>query len=235
MSGKISSTLSVERLLGDELASAAERTLGEPGLGASDPLSAVHLPTAQCLLALYREVRHQGLAAPGDDTAPTDRRPPATDAFEARQQRRAGHTRPGGKGDLPREPVCAERRAVADRLDTSVQHPWDGEPQPAAGETSVAARADACASALAVRLATAQILLALYWELRHQRPDAPVAEGGGAAESGVAGTPGAGDDASLEWLSALLCAPPGLDHGPDHLAVLGGHGAPRAGLGLHHP
>lgn len=40
----------------------------------------------------------------------------------------------------------------------------------------------------AVRLATAQALLALYWELRHQR-------GGDAA-------PG------LEWISALLCGPP---------------------------
>jgi len=40
----------------------------------------------------------------------------------------------------------------------------------------------------AVRLATAQALLALYWELRHQR-------GGDAA-------PG------LEWVSALLCGPP---------------------------
>ena len=40
----------------------------------------------------------------------------------------------------------------------------------------------------AVRLATVQALLALYWELRHQR-------GGDAA-------PG------LEWISALLCGPP---------------------------
>jgi hypothetical protein len=40
----------------------------------------------------------------------------------------------------------------------------------------------------AVRLATMQALLALYWELRHQH-------GGDAA-------------AGLEWISALLCGPP---------------------------
>jgi len=46
------------------------------------------------------------------------------------------------------------------------------------------------ATADAARLATAQALLALYWELRHQR-------GGDAA-------PG------LEWISALLCGPPAV-------------------------
>jgi hypothetical protein len=71
----------------------------------------------------------------------------------------------------------------------------------------------------AVRLATAQILLALYWELRHQ---------------GL-GAPATGSDAGLEWVSGLLCAPPGLDHRPDDLAVPGGQGTPRAGSQLHHP
>lgn len=64
MSGKISSTVSVERLLGDELASAAGRTLADARLEAA---GAVRLATAQVLLALYWELRHQrpeGL--PGD-------------------------------------------------------------------------------------------------------------------------------------------------------------------------
>jgi hypothetical protein len=59
MSGKISEAVSVERLLGSELAAAAERTLAEAQLNGSDPTVVVQLATAQVLLALYWELRHR--------------------------------------------------------------------------------------------------------------------------------------------------------------------------------
>ena len=57
----------------------------------------------------------------------------------------------------------------------------------AAEKLLIEVRRDRPDPADAVRLATVQALLALYWELRHQR----------------------GDDAAagLEWISALLCGP----------------------------
>jgi hypothetical protein len=54
------------RLLGQELAEAAERLLTESPGERPDPAGAVRLATAQALLALYWELRHQrdGDAAP---------------------------------------------------------------------------------------------------------------------------------------------------------------------------
>ena len=54
------------RLLGQELAEAAERLLVEVRGERLDPADAVRLATAQALLALYWELRHQrdGDAAP---------------------------------------------------------------------------------------------------------------------------------------------------------------------------
>jgi hypothetical protein len=49
----------------------------------------------------------------------------------------------------------------------------------------------------AARLATAQALLALYWEVQHQRA---------LAARDPAGRADRANDASLEWLSALLCS-----------------------------
>jgi hypothetical protein len=50
--------------------------------------------------------------------------------------------------------------------------------------------------AYALQFATVQVLLALYWELRHRGP-------------------GAEPPPSLEWLSALMCsALPAAGHGP---------------------
>jgi len=88
----------------------------------------------------------------------------------------------------------------------SVERLLGGELAAAAERTLAEVQLNASDPAVLVRLATAQVLLALYWELRHQRPEVP------------ADPPGTGDDAaddpSLEWVSALLCAPPGLDHDP---------------------
>jgi hypothetical protein len=55
---------------------------------------------------------------------------------------------------------------------------------------------------VAVQVATAQVLLALYWEMRHQYPT--VTEPGG--------QPGAGLVSSLEWVSALLCSSLSPEH-----------------------
>jgi hypothetical protein len=50
--------------------------------------------------------------------------------------------------------------------------------------------------AYALQFATVQVLLALYWELRHH-------------------SPGAEAPPALEWLSALVCSgPPVAGHGP---------------------
>ncbi|RSM64275.1 hypothetical protein DMB66_20435 [Actinoplanes sp. ATCC 53533] len=73
MTGEISEAVSVERLLGGELAAAAERTLAEAQLNASDPTVVVQLATAQVLMALYWELRHRRPETPavppctGDD------------------------------------------------------------------------------------------------------------------------------------------------------------------------
>ena len=82
-----------------------------------------------------------------------------------------------------------------------------GELAAAAERTLADAALNATDPAVIARLATAQVLLALYWELRHQRPGAPT------------DPPGTGDDPSLEWVSALLCDPPGLDHDPVGLRI----------------
>jgi hypothetical protein len=50
--------------------------------------------------------------------------------------------------------------------------------------------------AQALQLAMAQVLLALYWELRHQHGPGP----------DDTAAPGSGLVPSLEWVSALLCS-----------------------------
>lgn len=49
--------------------------------------------------------------------------------------------------------------------------------------------------AYALQFATVRVLLAFYWEVRHQRP-------------------GAASPPSLEWLSALVCTGPPAGHDP---------------------
>ena len=91
----------------------------------------------------------------------------------------------------------------------SVERLLGGELAAAAERTLADAQLNASDPAVVVRLATAQILMALYWELRHQRPEAPP------------DPPYAGEDPSLEWVSALLCSPP-ADAAP---LTLGGTGS----------
>lgn len=50
--------MSHERLIGNELARAAEALLAEAGSDPLDPADAVRLATVQALLALYWELRH---------------------------------------------------------------------------------------------------------------------------------------------------------------------------------
>jgi len=90
----------------------------------------------------------------------------------------------------------------------SVERLLGGELAAAAERTLADVQLNASDPAVLVRLATAQVLLALYWELRHQRPETP------ADPPGAGDDPAAADDPSLEWVSALLCAPPGLEHDP---------------------
>jgi len=63
----MSDPITPARLLGQELAEAAERLLTEVRGERPDPADAVRLATAQALLALYWELRHQhaGDVAPG--------------------------------------------------------------------------------------------------------------------------------------------------------------------------
>ena len=58
MSDQILGAISSERLLGHELAGAAERLLAKAGLDQLDGTDAVRLATVQVLLALYWELRH---------------------------------------------------------------------------------------------------------------------------------------------------------------------------------
>ena len=153
MADEVIAAVSGERLLGGELAAAAEETLVSVQLGAFDPALVTRFVTAHELLELYGDLRHQRLTASAVD-----------DSLAAV----VGHRRP------------------------------------------VEASFDASGPALAVRLATAQVLLALHWELCHQHP----------------GPTPAGNDASLEWVSALLCTPASLDYGPDDFAVSSMRGTP---------
>lgn len=65
MSDHIAAAVSTERLLGNELALAAEELLARVGPDAD----ALRLATVQALLALYWELRHQGRAAPAADSS----------------------------------------------------------------------------------------------------------------------------------------------------------------------
>ena len=58
MSDQILGAVSTERLLGNELAEAAERLLADTGLDQLDGTDAIRLATVQVLLALYWELRH---------------------------------------------------------------------------------------------------------------------------------------------------------------------------------
>lgn len=87
--------------------------------------------------------------------------------------------RPGGQGEVMSD-------EISDRL-------LGNELARAAEALLAGARPD---PANALRFATVQVLLALYWELRHHDPatEAPP---------------------SIEWLSALVCSgPPVAGHGP---------------------
>jgi hypothetical protein len=192
--------VSVERLLGGELATAAEKTLVGVWYGAFHPTLAAHLATAHGLLELYWDLRHQRLA------------PPATGDSLGRLIRHLFGMDDGSVGG----PFDAEPRAVPGGIDVTswVEELLGSDLSAVTGAEPV----DAFSPELAVRLATAQVLLALCWELRHQRPDGPAR----------------GDDAALEWVSVLLSASAGLDHGPDDFAVPGGPGTPRTGSGIHH-
>jgi hypothetical protein len=203
MSDDSTAQISVERLLGGELAMAAEKTLVGVWFGAFSAEFAARLATAHRLLKLYWDLRHRRLTPPA-----------AAESLVALINHRLGLN-----GGSLSEPSCAERQAVSAGINATVwvEHLLGGELSPAAGDES--ADPSLSGPALAIRLATAQVLLALYWELRHQRPEQP---------------PVAGDDGSLEWMSALLCFPAGFDYGPDDLAVPGRSGAPCAGLGIHH-
>lgn len=57
---------------------------------------------------------------------------------------------------------------------------------------------------VALQVATAQVLLALYWEMRHQYP----------AVEETGGPPAPGLVSSLEWVSALLCSSLSTEHRP---------------------
>ena len=54
----------------------------------------------------------------------------------------------------------------------------------------------------AVQLATANALLALYWELRHQQPEAHAAD----EEPDQVSSAWLSLDSSLGWVSALMCS-----------------------------
>jgi hypothetical protein len=107
--------------------------------------------------------------------------------------------------------VCLHRRAVHVWKDqrSGVGGTPPGRRVGSGGERTLAeVQLNASDPAVLVRLATAQVLLALYWEL------APSASGSAADPPGTGDDDTAADDPSLEWVSALLCAPPGLDHDP---------------------
>jgi len=59
MFGEITTVVSAENLLGGQLESAAEALLADPALDLGDPGVALQVATAQVLLALYWEMRHQ--------------------------------------------------------------------------------------------------------------------------------------------------------------------------------
>jgi hypothetical protein len=67
MSDEILGAVSTERLLGHELARAAEGLVTGAGLEPLDRTDALRLATVQALLALYWELRHQR----ADDSVPS--------------------------------------------------------------------------------------------------------------------------------------------------------------------
>jgi hypothetical protein len=220
MSDERARAVSVERLLGSELAAAAEEALVGVWFGAFRPELAARLATAHGFLELYWDLRRHRLTAPATGVSVLA---VVGDWF-------------GMSSGFPGEPVCAERRAVSSEINAMVwgEHLLGGGLSSAAGEQLVDASSDVSGLALAVRRATAQVLLALYWELCHQHPaPAPVA-GDDGPEPGQDHPWSAVDDASLEWVSALLCAPPSVDQGPDDFAVWGGGDTPGVGLEVHH-
>ena len=62
-------------------------------------------------------------------------------------------------------------------------------------------------SVAAMQLAAVQVLLRLYWQLRHRPLRSPMMDR-------IAGPSRSGVDASVEWLSALVCSVPADGTGP---------------------
>jgi hypothetical protein len=183
--------VSVERLLGGELAAAAEETLVGVWFDAFYPALAAQLATAHGLLELYWDLRHERLTAPatGDSLAVL-----ISERF-------------GADGGSLGEPFPGERRGFSGETNVTawVEHLLGAELSSVAGAETVEAGFDGSGPVPAVRVATAQVLLALCWELRHQRPEQAVT----------------GDDASLEWVSVLLSASAGSDPRPGDFAGTG--------------
>lgn len=190
MSDEMDRTLSVEHLLGSELAAAAGEILADARLRAVGPALAVQLATARGLLATYWELRR---TRPGV--------PAMRESMVAVAGQRPGAPRAGSPGS-----ACAEARALSEEYGGAralseefgggvpVDHLLGSELAAAAEEALVNAAREAFDPVPAVQIATTQLLLALYWELRHQRPEAP-----DVADS-------TNLDVSLEWVSALLCS-----------------------------
>ena len=167
MADEVTSAVSVERLLGGELAAAAEQTLISARPGESDPSLEARLVTTQELVELYWDLRHQRLTASA-----------VCDSLAAGVRHRFGVDR-----SSPGESIRADRQAVFTEINATVgwEHVWGGELSSVAGIQPADASFEASGPAPAVRLATVQILLALHWELCHQHPG-PTADGGASLE-----------------------------------------------------
>lgn len=170
MSDEMNSAVTVEHLLGSELAAAAGETLADARLRAFGPALAVQLATARGLLATYWELR----------------------------RRRSGSLvmRDSAVAAVAQRLSCAEARFMSGEGDRAApaEQLLGSELAAAAEEVLAAAVRDAFDPVPALQVATTQLLLALYWELRHQHPEVPVA------------SDSADLDVSLEWVSALLCS-----------------------------
>jgi hypothetical protein len=116
--------------------------------------------------------------------------------WELRRQRPGA---PGSRGSMvavvAQRLACAEARFMSGEADRGAPVERLGSELAAAAEEVLAvAERDAFDPVPTLQVATTQLLLALYWELRHQHPGVPAA------------ADNADLDVSLEWVSALLCS-----------------------------